>query len=199
MKTCFALELPLGESAPVTLGCALLEETRLTALRQWLAPHRGVEAEALAPPDDPAAFAAGLGRCQVLVLERPARTLARAIAEQLGRRPQAPDVILIDAAHPIAEDLHDAGLAVAFRLEAGCGVATIGQAVIDTLAIHHSLRQTCERAVGKLPLRDALALVRLYMLRTACDRTSSKRGAARELGLTRPAVQQMLLRMRLPA
>jgi hypothetical protein len=177
--------------APLRLGCTLSDSSALSSLRDWLS-QRLASAELFRLPLAGSGLEVPLEGCDVLLLERPTRATIGALAAFSGSGLSSPELILIGAEHPIPEELRDAGFAVAFQLSDPCPVERLGQAILDTLAIHQHLRESCQRAVGKLAMRDALALVRLYMLREACGRTSSKRAAARELGVTRPAVQQML-------
>jgi hypothetical protein len=184
----------LDATEPLDASIVGRADARATdALRGWLFERLDVvELSAMLAVAPRALLQKSFERSQVLILRRPTRSTSQLIAGMLNDLEIAPEIILIDAPHPVPDELREAGVAVAFHLRAESSTECVGQAILDTLRIHVPLRESCQRAVGRLPLRDTLALVRLYMLREAFRKTRSKRGAARELGVTRPAVQQML-------
>jgi len=102
------------------------------------------------------------------------------------------EIILINSSLSASARLRGQGLPIAFDLRAPIDITRLGQACVGALAVHRPMRRLCRQAVGTLPLRDALSLVRMQMVQEALKTTRSKSGAARQLGVTRPAIQHVL-------
>ena len=139
----------------------------------------------------PSALRDALVAADLLVLFQPAREDSLRVRELLGKA-LWPHLITIDASCAVLDAFRADGASPSFQLRSPCAIETVGEAVVNVLTIHLPLRELCRRAVGRVGLRDALDLMRGHMLREAVGRTGSKRAAARALGVTRPAVQQML-------
>lgn len=127
----------------------------------------------------------------ILILDRPRLDDMRWLRAVCDASDE-PEVIVIRASSEVSAELAASPLPIAFELHGATSSDDLARACLAAVAIHKPMRRLCRQAVGTIALRDALTLVRLQMVREALRASTSKSGAARSLGVTRPAIQHIL-------
>ena len=125
----------------------------------------------------------------IVVAPHPESVLRRARAA--AARTTHPEVLILGTGAALAARAKQCGLtgpAVRYLSD-----ATLEPALVELIFCALPLRRLTSRLVGRMSLNDVQRHVRTAMLLEALTRASgSRRLAARMLGVTRPAVQQML-------
>lgn len=104
---------------------------------------------------------------------------------------ERPEVIAVGASSLDALRMRERGFALLLEVPGPWSLDAVGRAVEQVVHARLPLRALGRRLFGRLDLSDAVGLMRYAMLVEALERTGSKRAAARALGVTRPAIQQM--------
>lgn len=108
-----------------------------------------------------------------------------------------PEVILLDVSGLVADRIRNKGLVVSKVMGAAWSCDGLAREVLGAGLARFALRHLGRSLVGCVPLRDALYLLRHSMVAAALAETRSKSSAARRLGVTRPAIQNIVREMAL--
>lgn len=103
-----------------------------------------------------------------------------------------PELILVGLPALRALRLRMRGLPLALEVTDAAGCDAIVDAIRRVVAVHLPTRWLSQELVGRVDLPAALAILRYHMMTSALARTGTKRATAKLLGVSRPAVQQML-------
>jgi hypothetical protein len=104
---------------------------------------------------------------------------------------ERPEVIAVGASSLDALRMRERGIALVLEVPGPWSLEAVARAVEQVVHARLPLRALGRRLLGHLDLSDAVGLIRYAMFVEALERTGSKRAAARALGVTRPAIQQM--------
>lgn len=171
-------------------------------LASWLEEHlphtlRALDLERVLEPK--AAFASDGAGSYLHVLVLDAKAAERFDSwPTLAQTSLGPEVILVGAPGLVAARFRENGVSVAGEIYGPWSLDQLGRVVLCAVDVRLSLRSLGRRLVGRVPLRDAVQLLRHSMLVTALANNGSKRSTARLLGVTRPAVQSMAKLLSVP-
>jgi hypothetical protein len=187
----------LNERPLLRLACALRSPDEVRTLRAWMAEHLpAAQLDELCDPRElgtlygSAAARAQNALHELLVIDERC-ALQPEVLGGIVCGPATPDLVLLGLSPLAAFRLRARGFAVAAELQHPLCEQELGDVLRHCVQVRMPLKQISRRLAGVVSLRDALSFVRFYMLQEALARTPSKRGAARTLGITRPAVQSM--------
>ena len=124
-----------------------MPHARLIALEAQRSSRAGADQHGSRPP------------CNVLVLDRPASTNCELLPRRVhGAHP--PELVLVGVPHLVTSALQSHGFPLVLELRHPWCTETVGMAIMHSLSVRLPLRLLSRRAVGRVALKDALALVR---------------------------------------
>lgn len=172
-------------------GACLLGDARHTAeLLGWCIGRRG--ALTLEPMLDPLQLTRAAASLVngLLVLDASHAELALEPLRHIECADR-PEVIVIGLSSLDALRLRERGLPLLIEVPGAWSLAAVVLAIEQVVRTRLPLRALARALVGPLELSEAVTLLRYSMFVEALARAGSKRAAARLLGVTRPAIQQM--------
>lgn len=188
------------------LACLLRNADDTKLLRAWVTGHLpGAtldeldQLDQLQPSSEHAAGAADPAavRYQLVILDEPFAAQAERLPA-LWQGPRCPELVVVGLSSLAALRLRARGMPIAAELQQPLRAEDVALAIRHVLSVRLPLRRVSQAVLGQIALRDAVSLLRFYMLREALLLTRSKRAAARALGVTRPAVQSMAKTLAVP-
>jgi hypothetical protein len=174
------------------LGCLVADAAHVRELAQWA--HERSPELAL----DTLEGVAELPLPDILIADAAHAGVAAAQVAKLGSGSR-PEVVLVGLSSLAALRIKEQSMPLALEVPDRWSLHGVVAAIEQILAVRMPLRALCREIVGCLDMPDALALLRYHMLSDALARAGTKRAAAKLLGVTRPAVQQMAKGYALPA
>lgn len=119
------------------------------------------------------------------------------VASRLTDTPwsEQPEVIVWGRTPPGQREALEGTWPSAREIDRGSAEA-LDAALGEVLRVRLPVRTFVEQVVGQADLPTVISLVRRQMVFAALDRAGTKRASAKLLGVTRPAVQQILKRIR---
>jgi hypothetical protein len=174
---------------PLRVGYATTDGRRFEELQAWLIDHLPhVELTIFRVPGPQSSLA----RFQAIVVDLEGAENWLAVGRPTADCVGDAEVILVGVPRLTADHFRRGGIAIACELHGPWLVSRLGATIGQVLTFRLPLRLLCRTLVGQVAMKEALSLVRLTMLTEAIRRARSKSATARLLGVTRPAVQNMI-------
>ncbi|MDD9940142.1 MAG: hypothetical protein OXU20_03670 [Myxococcales bacterium] len=186
---------PLSAQRSVRAACVLADDRLAKEVQTWL--HCRLDRLRLEVLREPSQLTllpgvrGGDPGYQLLVLDEAG---AAEVSECLRALHPAdrPEVVLVGLSSLAALRLRERVMPFAIEVpEQGCP-EEVGSAIQHALTVRLPLRALSRDLVGRLDLPEVLSLMRYHLVAGALARGRTKRAAAQLLGVTRPAVQQMV-------
>lgn len=182
-----------------SVGCLTHEPRHLDGVRSWLTknlPEARSIAVGYAVAQLPRELSDSvLARCDVLVLDRPTPEACAALGPLLDG-PNAPELVVVGASREAVAVLRKRSGSLPIELGYPWSAARVGAALQQAWFVRLPLRRLGREAVGRIPIVEALSVLRFHMLRGAVGRSRSSRSVAALLGVTRTQVRSMLRQFR---
>jgi len=193
---------PVSSACPgggPSVGCVTHEPRHLEGVRSWLAknlPEARSIAVGYAVAHLPRELSDSiLARCDVLVLDRPTPDACAALGPLLDGA-NAPELVVVGASREAVTILRKRSSSLPLELGYPWSAARVGAALQQAWLVRLPLRRLGQEAVGRIPIVEALSVLRFHMLRGAVGRSRSSRSVAALLGVTRTQVRSMLRQIR---